>query len=77
MSLVILTSIINALIDDLTSYSLLHQLMGETLILKLNKMLIEDLYALLVEGTSRYDSSYFYRIVIDISVSKYFIASFS
>jgi hypothetical protein len=71
------TSIANALVDDLTSHSLLHQLTGETLTLKPDETSIEDPYALLAEGTSRYDSSHFYGIVIDTGASKYSTAGFS
>jgi hypothetical protein len=77
MSLIVSTSITNALVNDLTSYSLLHQLTSETLTLKPNEMSIEDLYALLMEGTSRYDSNHFYGIVIDTNMSKYSITGFS
>jgi hypothetical protein len=71
------TSIANALVNDLTSHSLLHQLTGETPALKPDKTSIEDPYALLTEGTSRYDSGRFYGVVIDTSASKYSTASFS
>ena len=74
---VILTSIINALVNDLTSYSLLYQLTGEIPTLKPDETSIEDPYTLLVKGTSRYDSRHFYGIVIDTSISKYSTAGFS
>jgi hypothetical protein len=71
------TSTANALVDDLTSHSLLHQLTGEIPTPKPDKTSIEDPYALLAEGTSRYDSRHFYGVVIDTSASKYSTASFS
>ena len=76
-SLAISTSTVNALVDDLTSYSLLYQLTGEIPTLKPDETSIEDPYTLLVKGTSRYDSRHFYGIVIDTSASKYSIAGFS
>jgi hypothetical protein len=71
------TSTANALVDDLTSHSLLHQLTGEILTPKPDETSIEDPYALLTEGTSRYDSRHFYGVVIDTSASKYSTAGFS
>jgi hypothetical protein len=38
---------------------------------------MKDVYTFTVKGKSRYDSYYFYRIVIDIKISKYSIAGFS
>jgi hypothetical protein len=73
----ILTSTINALVNNLISHSLLYQLTGEIPIPKPNKTLIEDPYTLLVESISRYDSRHFYGIVIDTSISKYSTAGFS
>jgi hypothetical protein len=71
-----LTGIANTLVDDLTSLSLLHRLTGETRTLTPGEALIEDTFAFMAEATSRYNSSRFYKVVIDISISKYSIAGF-
>jgi hypothetical protein len=64
------------LVNDLNSLSLVHQLTGENLTLKLNESPVKDVYAFAMEGTSRYDSRHFYEIVINTGTSKYSIASF-
>ena len=71
-----LTGTANTLVDDLTSLSLLHRLTGETRTLTPSEALIEDTFAFIIKAMSKYDSSRFYRVIIDTSVSKYSITGF-
>ena len=50
--------------------------MGENPILKPDEPFVEDAYTFIIEGTSRYDSCYFYGIVIDTGISKYSTTGF-
>jgi hypothetical protein len=61
----------NTLVDNLTSLSLLHQLIGKNPTSKPDKPVTEDAYTFTVRGTSRYDSHCFYGVVIDTGASKY------
>jgi hypothetical protein len=76
IALVTLIRTANTLVNDFTSLSLLHRLIGETRTLTPGKALIKDTFAFIVKATFKYDSSRFYRVVIDTSASKYSIASF-
>ncbi len=75
-ALTTLIGTINTLIDDLTSLFLLYRLIGETRTLIPSKTLIKDTFTFIAEAISRYDSSCFYGVIIDIGISKYLIASF-
>ena len=70
-------SIANTLVNDFTSYFFLYQLISEILTLKLNEILIKDPYALLIKGIFKYNSYYFYKIIININILKYSIINFN
>ena len=76
IALAILIGIANTLVDNLTFLSLLYRFIGETRTLTPGKALIEDTFAFTVEAISRYNSSHFYKIVIDIGISKYSTTGF-
>ena len=76
LALVILIEMANTLVDDLNSFSLVHQLTGHNPTLTLDELPVEDAHTFAVEGTSRYDSRRFYGIVINIGTSKYLTADF-
>jgi hypothetical protein len=49
--------------------------MNKNLILKTNK--IKNIYIFIIKNKLRYNSYYFYKIIINIRISKYLIISFS
>jgi hypothetical protein len=65
--------IANTLVDDFNFISLIYQLIGYNLTLTFNELCIKDAYTFIVESTSKYDSHHFYKVIIDISTSKYSI----
>jgi hypothetical protein len=67
----ILVEIANTFVDDLNSISLVHQLTGHDFTLTFDESCTKDAYTFVVEGTSRYDSHHFYKVIIDIGASKY------
>ena len=73
IELTVLTTIISALIDTLNFLALTHQITGEILTSELIKEVSEDAYTFITNGTSRYDSRCFYRVVIDTGASRYSI----
>jgi hypothetical protein len=74
IALTILVEIANTLVNDLNSISLVHQLTSHDLTLTFIESCIKDAYTFTMEGTSKYNSYHFYRVVIDTSASKYLIA---
>ena len=62
----------NAIVDDLTSLALLHELTGENRTVNPDDSVVEDPQTFTTaSGISRYDSEHFYGIVIDTGASKF------
>jgi hypothetical protein len=67
----ILVETASTLVDGLNSISLIHQLTGHDLTLTFIESCTEDAYTFTIEGTFRYDSHHFYRVIIDTGALKY------
>jgi hypothetical protein len=68
---IVLTTAISALIDTLNFLAFTHQITGEIPTSELVKEVSKDAYTFIINGTSRYDSRCFYKVVIDIGASRY------
>ena len=74
--LIVLITTAYTLIDTLNSLTLIYQITSKTPTSELTKLILEDTYIFITSDISRYDSHYFYRVIINIGVSKYSITSF-
>jgi hypothetical protein len=61
----------STLVNGLNSILLIHQLTGHDLTLTFVESCIEDAYTFIMKGTFKYDSYYFYKVIIDTSALKY------
>jgi hypothetical protein len=70
---IVLITTISALINTLNFLALTYQITGEILTSELIKEVLKDAYTFTINGTSRYDSRCFYRVVINTGASRYSI----
>jgi hypothetical protein len=70
----ILVETTSTFVDGLNSISLIHQLTGHNPTLTLIESCTKDAYTFTIEGTFKYDSHHFYRVIIDTGASKYLTA---
>ena len=64
------------LIDTLNSLTLIYQITSKTPTSELTELILEDTYTFITSDISRYNSHYFYRVVINTGVSKYSTTGF-
>jgi hypothetical protein len=72
---VLLITIVNTLIDNFISLSLIYQIISKNHILKLIKPLIKDIQTFIVNSILRYNTYCFYRVIINTGASRYSITS--
>ena len=74
--LIVLITTTYTLIDTLNSLTLIYQITSKTLTSELTELILEDTYTFITSDISRYNSHYFYGIIINTGVSKYSTADF-
>ena len=74
--LIVLITTVYTLIDTLNSLILIYQITSKTPTSELTELILEDTYTFITSNISRYNSHYFYRVIIDTGVSKYSTTSF-
>jgi hypothetical protein len=67
----LLITIANTLIDNLISLSLIYQIIGENHTLKLIKPLIKDTQTFIINSILKYNTYYFYKVIINTGASRY------
>ncbi len=67
---------IEALVNELNNQALVHQLMTQAPTEPPGPEEVDDTNNFTTRSTSRYDSHYFYRVVIDTGASKYSTAGY-